>query len=82
MKKRRATARRKLKPWACAFCSMNHSAEQQAMIAAPTQMPSQWGANGGMDSSPTASSAVMPIAMQPLPGTVVNVCAASIVLRM
>ena len=81
-KKRRATARRKLNPWACAFFSMNPSAAVHAMIAAPIQMLSQYGASGGIDSSPTASSAVTPIAMQPLPGTVVNVCAASIVLRM
>ena len=43
MKNRRATARRKLKPCARAFCSMNHSAEQQAVNAAPTQMASQCG---------------------------------------
>jgi iron complex outermembrane receptor protein len=41
MKKRFATARRRLKPCARAFCSMNHSAEQHATIAAATQTPSQ-----------------------------------------
>ena len=82
MKNRFATARRKLKPWARAFCSMNHNADPQATMAAPTQTASQCGASCGIDSMPTAASAVMPIAMQPLPGTVVKVCAASIVLRM
>ncbi len=82
MKKRRATARRKLKPCAFAFSSMKNSATAQAMIAAATQIGSQMDASAGTDSSADAASAVTPIAMQPLPGTVVNVPAASIVLRM
>src|SRR5690349_10345148 len=61
---------------------MNHSAMALATIAAATQMASQYGVNCGIDSTPTAASAVRPIAIQPFPGTVVNVSAASIVLRM
>jgi hypothetical protein len=47
-----------------------------------SQIGSQCDASAGTISSAAPAVAATPIAMQPLPGIVVNVCAASIVSRM
>ena len=69
-------------PFRTGLAAHETNATPQATRAAPTQIGSQCCASCGTDSSATAHNAVMPIAIQPLPGTVVNAWAASIVSRM
>jgi hypothetical protein len=82
MKKRRAAVRWRLKPCARALATTDKLAMPQARTAATIQICSHKWLKPAAVSRPAAARPTAPIAMQPLPGTVVKRCAESIVLRM